>query len=77
MEGWKVGKERFQPSSLPTFHSPMKIYGLDFTSAPSHRKPITCAGGVIFADKLRLEELNAFTHFTEFESELRFFRRIE
>lgn len=46
----------------------MKIYGLDFTSAPSRRKPITCAGGVVFDDRLRLEELKTFTHFTEFES---------
>lgn len=45
----------------------MKLYGLDFTSAPSRRKPITCTGGVIFADRLHLEELNSFTHFTEFE----------
>lgn len=45
----------------------MKIYGLDFTSAPSRRKPITCAGGVVLDDRLHLEELNAFTHFAEFD----------
>lgn len=46
----------------------MKLYGLDFTSAPSRRKPITCAGGVIVAGRLHLEDLNTFTHFTEFKN---------
>ena len=45
----------------------MRIYGLDFTSAPSYRKPITCAVGIITADWLRVEGLIALISFVEFE----------
>ena len=49
----------------------MKIYGLDFTSAPSKRKPITCACCVIGGLEqrvLRLESLQTFLTFADFEA---------
>ena len=45
----------------------MRIYGLDFTSAPSYRKPITGAVCTIMADRLRVEGLITLTSFVEFE----------
>lgn len=45
----------------------MQIYGLDFTSAPAKRKPITCAS-CRFEDSLRLEHIELFSSFTEFET---------
>jgi hypothetical protein len=35
----------------------MKIYGIDFTSAPSLKKPITYAGCKLIGDHLSLETL--------------------
>lgn len=46
----------------------MRIYGLDFTSAPTKRKPITCASCRFEADLLSLEHTEAFTSFDEFET---------
>ena len=43
----------------------MRIYGLDFTSAPSYRKPITCAVCTMTADRLRVEGLIALTSMIE------------
>lgn len=57
-------------SSLPTLPAsilPMKIYGLDFTSAPRLRKPVTCAIGAVFDARLYLEDLCVFANFTVFE----------
>lgn len=45
----------------------MRIYGLDFTSAPSKRKPITCATCTFEGEVLKLEQGETFTSFTEFE----------
>jgi hypothetical protein len=49
----------------------MKIYGIDFTSAPGSRKAITFAECRLEADRLTLEHLGALTSFAEFESFLR------
>jgi hypothetical protein len=46
----------------------MKIYGLDFTSAPSERKPITCARCFLKEGTLRLVEINLLTSFEVFET---------
>lgn len=46
----------------------MHIFGLDFTSAPGTRKPITCAGGVFADGGLRLDSLARFTDFMQFEA---------
>ena len=43
------------------------IYGLDFTSAPSKRKPITCAVCALEGNVLRLDATRAFTSFVDFE----------
>jgi hypothetical protein len=49
-------------------HEKMKIYGLDFTSAPSLKKPITYAQCRLDEDGLFLERLGCLTSFDEFES---------
>lgn len=46
----------------------MKIYGLDFTSAPSYRKPITCAACILRNNRLRVSDLKFFGNFTAFEA---------
>ena len=46
----------------------MKLYGLDFTSAPSKRKPITCAACTPKEGRLELLEITALTSFANFES---------
>lgn len=44
----------------------MLILGIDFTSAPSRRKPITCARGQRRAGQLTLESIEALTDFDAF-----------
>ena len=46
----------------------MRVYGLDFTSAPSKRKPITCAVCELKEDLLTVESLDVFTNFGQFEA---------
>lgn len=46
----------------------MRIYGLDFTSAPRRGKPITCAAGTLENGLLRIEALVAFESFETFEN---------
>jgi hypothetical protein len=46
----------------------MRIYGIDFTSAPRRRKPITCAAGWLEGSKLAVEEVERFVTFAEFEA---------
>ena len=46
----------------------MHLYGLDFTSAPRHAKPITCAHGRLSGGVLHVEELERLENFTAFES---------
>jgi hypothetical protein len=44
----------------------MKIYGIDFTSAPSKAKPIACAEAWLEADVLDIEKFYQFTNFSSF-----------
>jgi hypothetical protein len=44
----------------------MRIYGIDFTSAPSQAKAIACAEAWLEADILHIEELHRFTDFSSF-----------
>lgn len=46
----------------------MKILGIDFTSAPSSRKPITCAAGWLEEKRLYLTGLTDLCRFSEFET---------
>jgi len=46
----------------------MNIYGLDFTSAPSRKKPITCAVCEITHNSLKLNECLKLSSFAEFEA---------
>lgn len=45
----------------------MKIYGIDFTSAPSHRKPITCADCTLENGFLRLNDIKYLETFDQFD----------
>ena len=49
----------------------MRIYGVDFTSAPSARKPITAARCTATGDRLRVEEIEQLPDFVSFEHLLR------
>jgi hypothetical protein len=49
----------------------MNIYGLDFTSAPSRKKPITCAVCEITNSSLKLNACLKLSSFVEFEAFLR------
>ncbi len=45
----------------------MRIYGLDFTSAPSRRKPITCAVCELQNNFLHVQNTLSLTSFQDFE----------
>jgi hypothetical protein len=45
----------------------MRIFGYDFTSAPTRHKPITCAVCLLDNSVLHLEEIRTLTTFGEFE----------
>ena len=46
----------------------MKVFGLDFTSAPSKRKPLVCAHGYSRTkSELSISQLETWTDFQEFE----------
>ncbi len=49
----------------------MNLFGLDFTSAPSPRKPITCAVCILSESTLHVKETQAHTSFAAFEQFLR------
>lgn len=49
----------------------MRIYGVDFTSAPRRAKPITVACGLSSGDALHLEKIEKLENFQEFEAFLR------
>lgn len=49
----------------------MKIYGLDFTSAPSRNKPITCAECELLDTLLYVQNCLKLTSFEDFEAFLR------
>lgn len=53
------------PSDLPL---PYTLYGIDFTSAPSPRKPITCAVCTLVGTTLRLHECRALTSLDDFDT---------
>ncbi len=46
----------------------MHIYGLDFTSAPSHHKPITCAVCALEDGTLHVHDFTELTEFAQFEA---------
>ncbi len=45
----------------------MKVYGIDFTSAPGHRKPITCADCTYENGFLHLNDLMYLESFDQFD----------
>jgi Protein of unknown function (DUF429) len=49
----------------------VKIYGLDFTSAPARRKPLIVLGCRLGGDSLRVEDSETLTDFDGFETFLR------
>jgi hypothetical protein len=48
----------------------MRVYGVDFTSAPSHAKPITVAACRLEGDRLTVEQLLALCDLATFERSL-------
>jgi hypothetical protein len=46
----------------------MRIYGLDFTSAPSKRKPLSLAHGTLTANTLHVDDLEIMSGFKDFEA---------
>lgn len=50
----------------------MRIFGIDFTSAPSKKKPITLATGELCGDCLGITGLSALRFFDAFEDVLNF-----
>lgn len=48
----------------------MRIYGIDFTSAPRRAKPVTCAGCRLEGDRLSLERIELLSDFGAFEAML-------
>ncbi|MDJ0748163.1 MAG: DUF429 domain-containing protein [Woeseiaceae bacterium] len=51
-------------------HVPQTVFGIDFTSAPTARKPITCARAIFDEETFRLVELVRWHDFEEFEAAL-------
>lgn len=49
----------------------MQLYGIDFTSSPSLRKPITLAQGWLDGDRLQLTALRTLPDWASFEASLR------
>lgn len=49
----------------------MRINGIDFTSAPSKAKPLTCASCRLHGNHLTLERLHRWTDFSQLEAWLR------
>src|SRR5205823_5301810 len=49
-------------------HKPMKIFGLDFTSAPGRKKSITCAECELQEDLLSVKHCLRLTSFEDFEA---------
>ncbi|MBA2712447.1 MAG: DUF429 domain-containing protein, partial [Rubrobacteraceae bacterium] len=45
----------------------MRIYGLDFTSAPGRRKPLIVLGCTLRGDSLRIDDSVTLTDFGGFE----------
>lgn len=58
-----------RPVDIPAASEPgtMRVYGLDFTSAPSNKKPLTCAAGSFGNNVLAIEELVKLDGFHGFE----------
>ena len=46
----------------------MRVYGLDFTSSPGRRKPITCVSATLTEQALNVESLVVFECFDTFEN---------
>ncbi|MGE0236420.1 hypothetical protein [Methylocystis sp.] len=49
----------------------MRVYGIDFTSTPSRRKPLTCLACTFDDRLLRTETLEEWQDFSEFERALK------
>lgn len=50
--------------------APMQIFGIDFTSAPSAKKPITCAEALFDGVSLQFQRMTHWDSFAGFESAL-------
>lgn len=48
--------------------STFAVYGIDFTSTPTARKPLTCAHAKLTGDRLSIERIESWSSFTELEA---------
>lgn len=46
----------------------MRVCGVDFTSRPTPRKPITCAVAWLEHDRLDVQDIDHFADFSQFET---------
>jgi hypothetical protein len=63
-------KDECHGRNLATEWAPMKVLGIDFTSKPSHRKPITSLNCILHDGVLEAGTLESWTSFAEFEQAL-------
>lgn len=56
---------------IATTAKPVRLLGVDFTSAPTKRKPITAAIGMLLAGRLQIESISRCPDFGAFEQLLR------
>lgn len=73
MPGQEGGASRLDTvgDCLVSRTEPMEVYGIDFTSTPSPRKPITCLRCTLDDKLLRAGDLEELTDFAAFEAVLR------
>lgn len=58
-------------SSQPALPAPQPVVGVDFTSAPTPRKPIVVARGSLHGSRVSLQRVQALPSFAAFETVLR------
>jgi hypothetical protein len=66
-----VWLRRFHKQSPSSKHGDVQLVGVDFTSAPTRRKPITVARGVLHGERVHLKRVDALQDFAAFDALLR------
>lgn len=69
---WHESVTLRRPARLDYLRTMSTLYGVDFTSAPSSRKPVTVAAGQVSADgTLQLQSIEGLPSWADFEAFLR------
>lgn len=53
---------------MSTARTSCRIFGVDFTSSPSNRKPLTCARAILEGEILRIQQVEFWPEFAGFEA---------